>query len=431
METILNCVPLGTSDVTLLSSIKPIDPSLSYDLTGLKEYKKYKEIICYYLIRFATAGVSSLPGKASKPLRASAIYNLGTCYLEAFKHLELPEYRDCSLKALNKSIRLESNNAEFWVALGNASLTKNLRVAQHCFIRASSLAPKDGEIWINLAVLYLNCGDLDLASKCFARGQSIAPTSATAWAGQALLADASGNSAQADHLYIHSYVISKGTEPLTMIMYGLSVLRKLLSNKFDEGDLEVGQQLNVAVFAMINYLKYNPIDQLALTITLLLIERIHSFDKGIELSFQLCELLELKFEETDDHSILNQFALAKSQLARLCLGNEDFDAAIESAEASVEVLGETGDLSDAVQRCILSSLAVTGLAYYFKNQFEDSLVEFKKILEISPDAKRVIVLISQILYAYDEAETKQAAIEELFQNITDYVFALGACFSRF
>ncbi|KAL6906440.1 hypothetical protein ACP4OV_004041 [Aristida adscensionis] len=88
---------------------------------------------------------------------------------------ELPE--KMSLGALI----LEPVNKDFWVTLG--SMSSNLALKQHSFIRALHLDMSLSEAWAYLGKIYRQSGDRQLAREAFDRARSIDPSLALPWAG--------------------------------------------------------------------------------------------------------------------------------------------------------------------------------------------------------------------------------------------------------
>ncbi|KAL6642741.1 hypothetical protein ACP70R_020922 [Stipagrostis hirtigluma subsp. patula] len=88
---------------------------------------------------------------------------------------ELPE--KMSLGALI----LEPVNKDFWIALG--SMSSNLALKQHSFIRALQLDMSLSEAWAYLGKIYRQSGDKQLAREAFDRARSIDPSLALPWAG--------------------------------------------------------------------------------------------------------------------------------------------------------------------------------------------------------------------------------------------------------
>ncbi|CAL4923688.1 unnamed protein product [Urochloa decumbens] len=88
---------------------------------------------------------------------------------------ELPE--KMSLGALI----LEPVNKDFWVTLG--SMSSDLTLKQHSFIRALHLDTSLSEAWAYLGKIYRQSGDKQLAKEAFDRSRSIDPSLALPWAG--------------------------------------------------------------------------------------------------------------------------------------------------------------------------------------------------------------------------------------------------------
>ncbi|QPG73836.1 hypothetical protein FOA43_001151 [Brettanomyces nanus] len=403
----------------LVTEVVGMDESADIDVKKLEKEGKFVTVCHYFAVEAAKLSLIILPAKSVKTLRAGLVYNLGITYCSWYEYSGQEKLRDCAIVVFRKAIQLESNNSEFWCSLGISSLTRSAKVSQHCFIKASSLNPKDTSVWIDLGVLYMYHGDFKLANECFVRAQSLGPSGPGPWAGEALVADALGDAVTAKRLYTHSYVLANGSNPLNSLLYGLSVAKRLVGFASKESNLDNVQEFNSAHFGLISYLKFYPEDTLALQTTISIIERIHTFEEGLELSSRLCSVLEEKYEDTPDTNILISFAVAKGQQARLHLGNKQYVDALKAADKATNLLEEAA-LNEEAQKCLLSSLAVTGLSLYFTGEFDKSLTEFNKILEVFPDSKRVVVLVSQVLYAFNEEEMRQAAVEELFKSIEKY-----------
>ncbi|KAH3666474.1 hypothetical protein OGAPHI_003470 [Ogataea philodendri] len=392
----------------------------SAEFEALKDSPIKTEATCYFLIQSARIGVSITGDGAPRLLRSSTAYNLGVAYLAAFLKLEKKELQESAIKAFKNAILLENDNPEYWNSLGVASLSQNAKVAQHCFIKASSLSPRDPIPWTHLAVLYMHYGDMDLANQCFLRVQSLAPGQSSCWTGRALVEEANGNEQNASQLLTHAHVMSNGKSPLSMFLYSLSVVKSIVGTETTEENLDAVQELDVANLSILTYLKYYPNDKLALNVAILLIERVHDFSTGLQYSQQLCAILEHKHETDQSDDLVTSLATAKAQISRMYLGAQEYELAIEASEQSMELIESVDGLSDEVQKIMLSSLAVLGLSFFFKGDFDSSVEEFKKILESFPDSQRVVVLIAQVLYDYNSEDTKQAAIDELFNHIESF-----------
>lgn len=427
----------------MLDRVNSVDRITPTSLQELYETGHYKDFIAHLAIIAGKFGIACSGKKLAKVVRAGNWYNLGLAQLEAYFHLEKPQFRDAAIESLKHSIKLESSDANFWLTLGVATISVNPRISQHCFIKASALDPRNADVWSNLAVLYLRYGDVELSQQTFLKAQSIAPDHPGSWIGDALLAEASGDTETAAKLFGHAFVLSNGRSPLAQLMYGLSVCGRRIARGDDKRDIQVAQELTMADFALTRYLKQVPNDDVAIEISCDILERIGDHEHGEKLATQLCEIFEAKYEETESEAILLKYAQVKTQLARFNLGNENYEAAIENAQFTLDILDASdegaqelgneqdkpGSRADQVKKCVLSSKTVLGLSYYFLDNLEQSIEEFKRILKISGEANSFVILVTQSLYNYDTPETKQAALDELFEFIANHGTTLITLFT--
>lgn len=389
----------------------------NYDFDDLLAKQNYTTAahLCYTLSCIG-GYLCSKPGDV-KNLRSSLVYNISVSLVAWQKECKAETFTEVSIKLLNKAIVLESDNADYWNCLGIVSLNKNARISQHCFIKALSLESKSPFYWFNLGMLYIKYLDYELANECFTRAQSISPASSIAWIGQALIANERGDQLASRNLFTHSYVMSKGCNPPNTLLYAVSVFSTIMNENYEERDLDATQQLTTANYGMLNYLKLYPKDTFALELNINIIERLYSYDKGVDYSENLCHLLEAEYEEDESEEVLINYCKAKCQLSRLLLAKKEYVKSYSVCEDVGSLLDAASDLTIEVQKCMMSCFTVMGLALYFQQDFERSLTEFKKLLEAFPENKRIVVLISQVLYANGEADAKQAAMDELLNSI--------------
>ncbi|KAK6462465.1 hypothetical protein DFJ63DRAFT_287079 [Scheffersomyces coipomensis] len=416
-----------------LADFKPIEGVTEDDGYSLEnavasfEAEKYTSALSSIVVLCSKASIIALSKKASRFLTSIVYYNLGLSYLEAFNLSSTDNDRDLSTKYLKKAIQLEGRNSLFWIALGNSYVTNNPEIAQHCFIKASTLDSKNVGVWTNLAALYLYCGDIELAQETFLRAQSVAPQESQSWLGHALTADAFGDKATSSRLFTHAFILSNGRSSLAQFLYGLSILTTR-STGSDIRDSNAIQEFSVANQAITKYLKYAPNDEIALEISISIAERCRDYNVAAEVGNRLCDNLEKKYEESEEDAVLIKFANAKTQLSRIYLGLKKFAEAIENAQFAIDLIGD-GDDKNTI---ILSSRITIGLSLFFNNEFEASLEQLSLILKDYHDSKRLVTLVSQILYANGTEESKKAAIDQLFTFIEEngssllVVLTLGA-----
>jgi superkiller protein 3 len=384
--------------------------TIEIDETLVSEYlekEKIVEIAALFLV-YANEAALALDPK-SRPLRSSTLYNLGLSQVIAFLETKNTHYRDSAIDNLKGAIKFQNNYAEAWIVLGVATTSVNPRVSQHCYIKASTLDSQNVDIWSNLALLFLRYGDSTLAAEAYARGQSLAPNQPISWLGNALTAEALGDDETAANLFTHAFILGNGRSPSAQLAYGVSVCFRRIGKGEDVKNIESVQEFSSAAYGTLQYLKHYPLDAFGLSITCLILERLNDYELGAEVANKLLNILEKSYEETEDEKDLESFCRVKVQLARFNLGSKDYEAAVSN---SLEVL----ELSSAT-KTVISSRTVLGLAYFFLDHFDEALDEFKEILNLSGDARQLVVLIAQVLYVYDTEETKQVALDQLFNNI--------------
>lgn len=406
----------------VLDILHDIDFTLSNDLFNntLKEWKEGNsyEGISSAIILANIAGFKHLPNRANKYLQSISYYNIGLAYLQSYNLLLIISDREIAIKFLKKAIQLEDNNASFWVSLGNAYISHNPQISQHCFIKATTLDTRDATIWTNLAVLYLRYGDAELAQQAFLRSQSVAPQDSQSWLGHALAAEAIGDDEAAARLFTHAFVLSNGRSPLAQLLYGLSIVDKRIGDSsLDPRNVDSAQEFSVANFAMAQYLKFAPKDIAGLQIALTISERCKDWDRALEIAESLCGVLEEQYEKDESQVTLKQYALAKTQLSRVYLGLANYSSAIENAEFVL-------NLSEEESKITLSLRVVVGLGLFFNNQFDEALEQFKLILAEHNDSPRLVTLVAQILNGHDSEESKTAALDQLFGFIEEFGLSL-------
>lgn len=381
------------------------------------------DCVHYALVLAGFTACARAPSNSNRLLVASLLYNVAIQFTSWYRDSRLDAHRDAAITLLKKAIQFEPTNAGYWNTLGLTCMSRNARVAQHCFIKALSIDAKAAPVWFNLAMLYVKWRDYELANQALLRSQSLAPGTSSAWAGQAVVASATGNKEQAKAMFTHSFVTSNGKNVGTTLLYSSNVLERIIEGFAEERDLDDVQQLTSASSAILKYLNHYPEDAFGLEIACSIVERLRMYDKGLVLSEQLCALAKAQFE-TEEFNAANATTYAKVlvQKSRLQLGQGDFSDAKASAGEATYVLDTlfARDLFDeTIQRIQLSTFCVGGLALYFEQDYDGALQELNRIVEAFPNTKRVVVLISQVLYALGSEETKEAAMEELLLHIQE------------
>lgn len=413
-----NCISIFSSvKYNMIPDLDEID-NVTLDHLMLDEEMDNKTIVCILLILASKFAISTnINANTSATVKASLWHNIGTVELIAYSSLKSLKYRECAIISFKNSIKFQSNSAGTWIGLGIAIMDINFRVAQHCFIKATALQPKDTESWFNLAMLGLQNNDYEFSKSVLERTQSIAPHLSNTWFGLALVDELQGNLEESSKFFAHAFVLSKGRSKDTQLMYAKNVLEKYIGNTDTESDLGVIEELSAASYGLSQYFKKVSDDPFALECYLLALERIHMYPLASEYADKLSDMLETRFSKTQNEAELINYAYLKTQIARIQLGAGKYKEAIESVELSQGLLQD--QTTETSIKHIISNHICLGLANFFLDNFDATLNSFQELLKISKDSQDIVILISKILYDVGTPDTKDIAIEELTEYLTN------------
>lgn len=383
--------------------------------TGIKRVEQLSIIYLLFL------KLSFVYARKDKNTRAMAWYNLGLGELRVFMNQENKDETKplhSSVDCFKRVIRLQNNNADVWNAYGVACSYMNVKVAQHCFIRSLSLDSKQPAAWNNLAVLYLQKGDIQLSEASIGRSLIVDPDFVPAWIGQGIIAQTLGNTSDAHKSFEHSFKISNGMSKLSKLYYALSVFEQLQETK---NDVVLAQKLENSVLSLQKYLILSPDSTLAITLQALILERRSDYEYAIEHASKLSDIYEQQYEESESQDAFLKFVKAKAHLARASLGARKYEAAIEHGEFASAVSNDAAEQGEEVanelRKSRLSVFLTCGLAYYFLNEYGSSIDCFRNALVESEEDPDVIVLLAQVLWAQGGNAEKDVALEQLFGTI--------------
>ncbi|QLQ78645.1 hypothetical protein HG537_0A08930 [Torulaspora globosa] len=374
-------------------------------------------IACKFLILSAKYSFSTTKlEEQSRTVRSSLWHNVGSAELTAYHVLKEAKYRDAAITCYKASIQQQSNAVESWVGLGVATMDVNYRVAQHCFIKASALSPRDADVWFDLAVLGLKNNDVEFSRDVLNRSQSLSPQNSSPWLGFALVHEMEGNIVDSHRMFAHAFVLSNGKSKVAQLLYAKSVLDRRIGNSFDERDLEAAEELTAAAYGLDQYFKENPRDNFALQCALLIFERLHLYPNALRISKDLVELLEIKFEKAQSDEDLYNYAIIKAQIARIKLGFGEYQAAIDDAKISESILTEFAGRDTS--KISLSNQISLSLANFFLQNYDETLQSLQEILKASKTSRHLSILTAKILYDMGSDEAKEIALEELMEYVS-------------
>lgn len=139
-------------------------------------------------------------------------------------------------------------------------------------------------------------------------------------------------------------------------------------------------------------------------------ERIGEFNKSTANLSTVCGIYEQQYEETEEEEALVRYAQSKGDLARMKLGQKEYDEAIEHASMALDLSADIQQLKS----CRLSAHLTCGLANYFNGEMSESLEMFKVALVESSENPDVVALLAQVLWAKGGEDEKETAREQLF-----------------
>ncbi|KAK9457891.1 hypothetical protein V1511DRAFT_491157 [Dipodascopsis uninucleata] len=364
-------------------------------------------ILDFYIATYKFSLVVTYEDLKARPV---GWFNLARAYLRAYyigaRDLR---YRDCAIECFKCSLKLEPKNPEFWNVYGVVMAEKSSSIAQHAFIRSLLIDSKDAKTWANLGVLYLINNDLELANLAFIRAQSSDPDNVNSWIGQGLSYMIMGNDIEAKNLFEHSYAITEKSNKLANLLFALTSFKSSNAKHLHSADL------SAIVFALEKVLQLDP-DNLAVgQYEALLLERLTDYEYAAIKLEKICAKLEQLYEAEESFEYMKSFVVSEAQLARIYLGQKNFNSALESAQVAIDL--SEGDLS--LKKSRLSGLLTAGLAHFYMDHYEEALRMFQLSIQESGSDPDIVVLLSKVLYSFGK-ETKERAQDELFQNIENY-----------
>ena len=141
----------------------------------------------------------------------------------------------------------------------------------------------------------------------------------------------------------------------------------------------------------------------------LILERDRQPEAALETLQRLSDILEQKYEESEDPDILQKFCIVKSDIGRLSLGLEDFEAAVENSSTALDL---SQDL-EGLEKARLSSHITVGLAHYFLGQMDETIEAFQTVLTESNEDPDVMLLVARALWAVGGDKEREIAIQQL------------------
>jgi superkiller protein 3 len=141
----------------------------------------------------------------------------------------------------------------------------------------------------------------------------------------------------------------------------------------------------------------------------LLLERDQQPKAALESLLRLSEILEQKYEESEDVDILQKFCIVKSDIGRISLALGRFEEAVESSSTALDLSQTLDDL----EKTSLSSQIVVGLGHYFLRQMDEAIDAFQTVLSESNEDVDVMLLVARALWVVGGDREKEVAIQQI------------------
>ena len=369
---------------------------------------------------------------ASRDIHAQAVswYNLGWAEYRAFTSAgpllkangnKPKRLLKTAMRCFKRAIELEASNADFWNALGVVTLGLNPKISQHSLVRSLNLNENSPQAWANLGVLYLMNNDPQLANEAFTRAQSADPEYAEAWLGQGITATLLGQLHEARSLFTHAFEISDADLLASRHHYSTSIFDLISNNASKARDL-VGLLNPLLAVRQLHVL--TPANITVSHLMALYAERVGDFTSAEPALQEVCDVLESEYEKSESNEHLSHFTQAKSDLARIQLGMNNFDAAIENASVVLDLAEEDDELpasyAEARDRSKLSAHTTLGLAHSHLGAVDTSITSFEAALKASPNEPDIVCMLAQVLWAKGGEGEKEAARVQLLNCISEH-----------
>ncbi|KAK7692825.1 hypothetical protein QCA50_004460 [Cerrena zonata] len=323
-----------------------------------------------------------------------------------------------AIKSYKDAISFDPSNDEYWHSLANAVFVTQPKTAQHAYIRALEIDSKKATTWTDLGLFYLYHEDAQLANEAFYKAQILDPDFSMAWVGQGLVATINGHDREAMALFEHATGLTSHV-PGADVEFAKRLFNKLGSS--GAGARSSPDALHPAFFTLDRYVKQHPQDANATHLFGLVCESIGHIELGANLIQRAIAILEAAYEESEDPIIERQFAIAHTNVGRLRLALENYDAALDAFQVTLGLLPEESD-GETTSVLLAHSHFGSGLAHFKLGHLEEALVSFQTASEYAEpnDTLRghVVVLLAQTLWALGSEEGRESAKSQLLQSIT-------------
>lgn len=418
--------------VPVLESLRDADEDKASTVPGVTSAAKLlnaaafgkEELLKAAIVAFAYRGhLLRFDNKiAELPLydTACALHLLATILAESNPdHTEIQPAQCAAVSYIERALEIDPSSSILWNAFGVVSAQVSPQLAQHAYVIALDMQPKNTEYWCNYGFLCLQSGEHVLANKAFSKAQIIEPEAAQAWLGQALVAFERGDHSDAQLIFEQASTLSGGN----LLISGLGFSALLFAPSVTQAySLDV-DSLHQPSFVLSRYCEENPQDSSALLLHALILERLGLPTAAISRVDQAVRVLERRYEATESTKLERQYAVALLNLGRLQLGVGENEQACSTVS---DCIGLCADRTDDEGLAMLAQChLLTALSSANQGEVDDALDAFQKSIAAAERLtvltkrdqckERISVLLARTLWHFQADESRAAAKDNLLE----------------
>ncbi|KAJ9117523.1 hypothetical protein QFC22_004373 [Naganishia vaughanmartiniae] len=327
---------------------------------------------------------------------------------------------------VKKSLDIDPTSPTLWNAFGSVASSGSPQLAQHAYIIALELEPKNEAVWCNLGFLWLSQADHELAGLAFSKAKIIQPESMLAWLGEGMVAQAEHRDEEAQASFAQAVILSGNSLLLACLGNSKLLFEPLVANVSSSISPDL-HALHQASFALERYCSIYLQDSSALLLHGLMLERLGQYDLAVARVSAAAALLEAEYEAAESEEVEQRYAIALLNLGRIHLAQEDPSSAVETLENCFGLISARQDNSAKLMR--VQSQVGLALGHAALEQIEESLQAFQdalseadslKLRDTEKDAlkERVSVSLAKTLWSIGGDEAFEMAKMRLLESFS-------------
>ncbi|KAJ9098148.1 hypothetical protein QFC21_004477 [Naganishia friedmannii] len=327
---------------------------------------------------------------------------------------------------VKKALDIDPTSPTLWNAFGSVAAMESPQLAQHAYIIALELEPKNEAVWCNLGFLWLSQADHELAGLAFSKAKIIQPESMLAWLGEGMIAQAEHRDEDAQASFAQAVMLSGSSLLLACLGNSKLLFEPLVANVSSDITPDL-HALHQASFALERYCSTYLHDSSALLLHGLMLERLGQYDLAVARVSAAAALLEAEYEAAESEEVEQRYAIALLDLGRIHLAQEDPSSAVETLENCFGLISARQDNAAKLMR--VQAQVGMALGNAALTQIEESLQAFQNALseadslmlrDTEKDAlkERVSVSLAKTLWSIGGDEAFEMAKTRLLESFS-------------